>query len=168
MYSQAFLDFVRKGVPVPESLQNSVCRSYPRYAAVLRHSFVFTSLPRDSLLENISWGSTPRNIPGMTAAIQFIKDGERYLPNDDDNSWMSWIELVCYFLVNHGFCGGFLTPGMPMSRLTRRMKTYMCKAMHPCGVALACVPKTNIHRSTERALGRRCCWHCRAEEGLLP
>ena len=144
--SQAFLDFVRKGVPVPESLQNSVCRSYPRYAAVLRQSFVFTSLPRDILLENISWGSTPRNIPGMTAVIQFIKDGEWYLPNVDDNSRMSWIELVCDFLVNHGFCGGFLTPGMPMSRLTRRMKTYMCKAMQACGVALACVPKTNIHR----------------------
>ena len=33
-----------------------------------------------------------------------------------------------------------------MSRLTRRMKTYMCKAMQACGVAVACVPKTNVHK----------------------
>ena len=103
----------------------------------------------DILLENINWGSTPKNLPAMTAIIDFIRDGEWYVPNVDDDSRMSWIELielVTDFVTKHGFNGGFLTPGMPMSRLTRKMKTYVTKAMQSCGVDLVTVSKVKSHR----------------------
>ena len=82
----------------------------------------------------------------MTAIIDFIRDGEWYVPNVDDDGRMSWIELVTDFVTKHGFIGGFLTPGMPMSRHTRTMKTCVTKAMQSCGIDLVTVSKVKIHR----------------------
>ena len=42
--------------------------------------------------------------------------------------------------------GVFLTLGMPMSRLTHKMKTYVTKALQSCGVDLVTVSKVKVHR----------------------
>ena len=141
-----FLDFVQRGLLIPRTLQDWVCRAYPRYAAALGQNYRYVRFHRDILLEGINWGSTPKNLPAMTAIIDFIRDGEWYVPNVDDDSRMSWIELVADFVSKHGFIGGFLTPGTPMSRLTRKMKTYVTKALQSGGVNLATVSKVKIHR----------------------
>ena len=141
-----FLKCVRNGAPVPQGLQTCISPRYPRYAAALGQQFVYSSITREILLPNINWGHTPKNFPAMTAMIEFISNGEWYLPNVDDGSRMSWVELVCDLLSKHGFIGGFLTPQMPMSHLTRKMKTYTTKIMQSCGVNLITVPKIKIHR----------------------
>ena len=41
--------------------------------------------------------------------------------------------------------GGFVTPGMPMSRLTSKMKTGVTKSMQSCGVDLVTVSKVKTH-----------------------
>ena len=109
-------------------------------------AYMYMPFHRDILHESINWGSTPKNLPAMTAIIDFIRDGEWYVPNVDDDSRMSWIELVTDFVTKHGFIGGLLTRGTPMSRLTRKMKTYVTKAMQSCGVDLVTVSKVKIHR----------------------
>ena len=125
------------------SLQDQVCQTYPRSPATGK-TYMYVPFYRDILHENINLGSTPRNLPAMTAIIDSTGDGESYVPNVDDDSRMSWIEPVTDFVTKHGFIGGLLTPGMPMSRLTRKMKTYVSKAIQSCGADFA-VSKVEIH-----------------------
>ena len=47
------------------------------------------------------------------------------VPSVDDDTRMSWVEFLTDFVTKLGSIWGFLTPGMPMSRPARKMKTHV-------------------------------------------
>ena len=53
----------------------------------------------------------------------------------------SWVELVCEFVTRYGFVVGFCTKGLPMSRMTCKLKTYVVKVFEAAGRPIPAVSR---------------------------
>ena len=69
----------------------------------------------------------------MRAVLQFLRESWWYIPQQPCSARQSWVELVCEFVARFGFIGGFITKGMPMARMTRKLKTFICKVFEAQG-----------------------------------
>ena len=68
-----------------------------------------------------------------TAKLSSSRRSWWYIPQKPCSLRQSWVELVCEFVARFGFIGAFITKGMPMARMTRKLKTFICKVFEAQG-----------------------------------
>ena len=75
----------------------------------------------------ISHGGILLRTSQLCGLCYFVLTSQWYFPEGKSSTRQSWVELVCEIVARYGFVGGLVTKGMPMSRMTRKLKTYVVK-----------------------------------------
>ena len=106
----------------PHKLQ----RSYPTYWIASHRPCSWLSAINK--FQEVSWGRTPQHLRARECLTIFFSDERWHVPNFDDGSRVSWQELVFDFIAEFGIVPGFVQPGMSLSKMCSKFRTYSNKS----------------------------------------
>ena len=122
-----FIKLVKRDVPIPPILWTKLQRSYPTYWIASHRPCSWLSAINK--FQEVSWGRTPQHLRARECLTIFFSDERWHVPNFDDGSRVSWQELVFDFIAEFGIVPGFVQPGMSLSKMCSKFRTYSNKIL---------------------------------------